>query len=192
VGIKIPTRCADGPCERDASANHPRNSSRRLGHRTCLVSKQLARVSNSSQQVTCVHCRPRKHSSCIGPRRASGVTQGGQSNPQQSQTEFQELGQDLQSGNLVQAQQDYATLSQDFPKSSQSASASNNRIAQAFSSLSQDLQGGNLSAAQQDDATIRQDFQPQGANRPHFDHPHCGGAGGGLGGEEQPADQHGL
>jgi hypothetical protein len=47
------------------------------------------------------------------------------------------------------------------------------------------LQSGNLSAAQKDYATIHQDFQQQGANRPHSHHQHCGGAGGGLGGEEQ-------
>ena len=55
---------------------------------------------------------------------ASGATQnaqqserglGGSSKSQQLKTEFQQLGQDLQSGNLTQAQKDCATLSQSLP-----------------------------------------------------------------------------
>jgi len=95
-----------------------------------------------------------------------------QGNFQQVQSEFQQLGQDLQTGNLAQAQQDYATLSQNFtnaqsgtaaaPTTTAGAAATNsNPIAQAFTALSTDLQNGNLTGAQQDDATIQQDFQQQ-------------------------------
>src|SRR5579863_6172451 len=112
--------------------------------------------------------------------------QNGQGKFQQIQKEFQQLGQDLQSGNLTQAQQDYATLSQNFPgaQSSTTASTANNSnpIAQAFNALSQDLQTGNISAAQKDYATIQQDFQQQqqqqGTSQIHHHHHHGGGGGG--------------
>jgi len=88
-----------------------------------------------------------------------------QNKTQQFQKEFQQLGQDLQSGNLAQAQSDFATLRQNAPAGSPlSASNSNNSsspIAQAFQQLSQALQSGNLSAAQSDFATIQQDAQQQ-------------------------------
>lgn len=78
---------------------------------------------------------------------------------QQVQNEFQQLGQALQSGNLSQAQSDFATLSQNVPglggstASASTTAASNtattnaantNPIAQAFAQLGQDLQSGNL------------------------------------------------
>jgi outer membrane protein assembly factor BamD (BamD/ComL family) len=93
---------------------------------------------------------------------------------QQFQQEFQQLGQDLQSGNLSQAQSDFATLQQNAPSSS-SAASSSNPIAQAFSQLSQDLQAGNLSAAQTDYSNIQQDLQQkaaQGAQGHHHHHHH--------------------
>lgn len=87
----------------------------------------------------------------------------------QFQQEFQQLGKDLQTGNLVKAQTDLVTLTQNSPflhtgatasgATGGSASASNNPIAQAFNQLAQDLQAGNVSAAQQDFSTIQQDFQ---------------------------------
>lgn len=74
--------------------------------------------------------------------------------------EFQQLGQDLQAGNLSAAQSDFATLQQLGPQNQSNSTAQNsNPIAQAFEQLSQDLQSGNVSAAQQDFATIQQDFQ---------------------------------
>ena len=93
---------------------------------------------------------------------------------QQFQKEFQQLGQDLQSGNLSQAQSDFATLQQNAPSSSSSASSSN-PLTQAFSKLSQDLQAGNLSAAQGDYSSIQQDLQQnaaQGAQGHHHHHHH--------------------
>jgi hypothetical protein len=117
---------------------------------------------------------------------ATQSAQNGQGNFQRIQSEFQQLGQDLQAGNLTQAQQDYATLSQNFPNaqsaSTATASAANssNPIAQAFAALSQDLQNGNISGTQQDYATIQQDFQQQqqGAGQVHHHHHHGGGGGG--------------
>lgn len=105
-------------------------------------------------------------------------TQGIQNKMQQFRQEFQQLGQDLQSGNLSAAQSDFATLQQSGPQTnSTSSSQSSNPIAQAFSQLSQDLQSGNVSAAQQDYAKIQQDFQTQ-AGRAHGHHHHGGGGGG--------------
>lgn len=83
-------------------------------------------------------------------------SQNAPSNFQQIKTEFQQLGQDLQSGNLTQAQSDFATLSQNLPGASQSNA---NPILQAFAQLGNDLQSGNLQAAQQDYTTIQQDSQ---------------------------------
>ena len=80
-----------------------------------------------------------------------------QNNINEIQQEFQQLGKDLQSGNLSAAQSDFATLQQEGPQSS--SAQSNNPIAQEFQKLAQDLKSGNLSAAQQDYKTIQQAFQ---------------------------------
>lgn len=90
-------------------------------------------------------------------------TSGVQSLFQQFQQTFQQLGQDLQSGNLSAAQSDFATLQNLGSQNSTATSQSSSPIAQAFSQLAKDLQSGNLSAAQQDFSTIQQDFQNQAA-----------------------------
>jgi outer membrane protein assembly factor BamD (BamD/ComL family) len=95
---------------------------------------------------------------------------------EQFQKDFQQLGQDLNSGNLSAAQSDFVTLQNDAPQfSSTSASQSNSPIAQAFNQLSNDLQAGNLTAAQQDYSTIQQDFQSQTSQVRHHHH-HSGGS----------------
>lgn len=96
----------------------------------------------------------------------SGISSISLYNPQRTQNNFQQLfqqlGKDLQSGNLSAAQSDFASLQQLVPQSSStSSSQSNNPIAQAFNQLAQDLQSGNLSAAQQDFTTLKQDLQNQ-------------------------------
>lgn len=104
---------------------------------------------------------------------------------QQIKSEFQQLGQDLQSGNISAAQSDFATLTQLDPTLSSTSSASStasttsatssqtsNPIAQAFSQLAQDLQSGNLQAAQQDYSTIQQDMQSAMAVHGHHHHHH--------------------
>ena len=63
---------------------------------------------------------------------AAQNTQSSQNNPskfQQIKTEFQQLGHDLLSGNLTQAQSDFATLAQNLPGASQSTAASTNPAA---------------------------------------------------------------
>src|SRR5271163_4052253 len=119
---------------------------------------------------------------------ATQSAQSGQGKFQQIQSEFQQLGQDLQAGNLSQAQQDYATLSQNFQNAqsqnaqTQTAQTQNNSnpLAQAFNALAQDLQNGNLAGAQQDFANIQQDAQQQqqGADPVHHHHHHHGGGDG--------------
>jgi outer membrane protein assembly factor BamD (BamD/ComL family) len=102
-----------------------------------------------------------------------------QSTFQKLKQEFQQLGSDLQAGNLAAAESDYTTLQQDMPQQiSSSTSQSTDPIAQAFSQLSQDLQAGNLTAAQQDYATIQKDFQAkatQGSEGAESHHHHHGG-----------------
>ena len=103
----------------------------------------------------------------------SNLAQGAQNKFQQIQGQFQQLGKDLQSGNLSQAQQDFATLTQELPSSQQQtgAATSTSSVAQAFKTLGQDLQSGNLSAAQQDFAAIQQNAQ-QASGSAHGHHNH--------------------
>src|SRR5579862_3777571 len=104
-----------------------------------------------------------------------------QNNMQQFQKEFQQLGQDLKSGNLSAAQSDFVTLQQLEPQSSTtSAAQSNSPIAQAFNQLAQDLKSGNISVAQQEFAQIQLAFQNQASQtQGHHHHHHGGGEGGG-------------
>jgi outer membrane protein assembly factor BamD (BamD/ComL family) len=109
------------------------------------------------------------------------------SKSQQLKQGFQQLGQDLQSGNLSQAQGDFASLQQFFPGGQQSPSVtsavstqSSKPLAAAVSQLAQALKSGNLSAAQSDITAVQQDAQQvgqqQGANQAHHHHHHGGGS----------------
>jgi outer membrane protein assembly factor BamD (BamD/ComL family) len=105
-----------------------------------------------------------------------------QSPMQQIRSEFQQLGQDLQSGNLTQAQSDFTTLSKNLSSVFQNSgvttdtattpAAGTNPVIQAFNQLGQDLQSGNLQAAQQDFTTIQQDAQQQLNATQVQGHPH--------------------
>ena len=94
---------------------------------------------------------------------------------QQFQQEFQQLGKDLQSGNLSAAQQDFVTLQ---AQAQQGTTATplpgSSPLVQDFSQLAQDLKSGNLSAAQQDYTKIQQDAQSP-AQVHHHRHHHGGG-----------------
>ncbi len=105
------------------------------------------------------------------------------SKSQQARQIFQQLGQDLQSGNLSAAQTDLAALQPSASSTASSLLQGTSPIAQEFKQLSQDLQSGNVSSAQQDYAKIQQDFQNQGAAR--HGHHHHGGGGGGASGVSQ-------
>ncbi len=82
----------------------------------------------------------------------SGISSSG-SNPPNWQssfnkvkTDFQSLAQALQSGNLTDAQQAFATLQKDLPAKAQQAAASDPNS--PLNTLGQALQSGDLSAAQ--------------------------------------------
>lgn len=90
---------------------------------------------------------------------------------QQFKHEFQQLGEDLQSGNLSAAQSDFAAIEQSGPKSDAvSSGPASSPLSQAFQQLSKDLQSGNLSAAQQDYSTIQHDIQNHAAQMHHHHH----------------------
>lgn len=67
---------------------------------------------------------------------------------------WQQLGQDLQSGNLQAAQQDFATLQQ--AAASQVPAAASSSTQDPQQALTQALQSGNLAAAQQAFAQLQQ------------------------------------
>jgi hypothetical protein len=107
-------------------------------------------------------------------------------NKQQIKQGFQLLGQDLQSGNLSQAQSDFSSLQQLLPTGQQSSllsptsgAQSGSPLATAVSQLAQDLKSGNTAATQSDLATVQQDVQQlgqqQGAGHAHHHHHHGGG-----------------
>jgi outer membrane protein assembly factor BamD (BamD/ComL family) len=107
---------------------------------------------------------------------ATQSTQNNQSPFQQIQTDFQQLGQDLQAGNLTGAQQDFATLQQALPSGqSQSQQNTASPIAQAFTALSQALQSGNLQDAQTAFTTLQGDIQQQQGSGQVRHHHHHGG-----------------
>lgn len=87
--------------------------------------------------------------------------------------ELQQLSQDLKSGNLTAAQQDYATLSQSGPLTN---SQSTNPLVQDLQEVGAALQGGNLTGAQQAFKTFQNAVQQQGAQvHDHGHHHHHGG-----------------
>jgi len=118
--------------------------------------------------------------------------QAGPPAAQKLKQEFQQLGSDLQAGNLSAAQADFATLQQSAPQNNTQSNTENgaqngstasgqntNPLVKAFQQLATDLQSGNLSAAQADFSTLQQDVQSQvsqgGGHHGHHRH-HGGGA----------------
>lgn len=111
-----------------------------------------------------------------------GSNSGGVQNRfREIQQDFQQLGQDLSSGNLAQAQSDFSALQQILPAQGQSGDSStqavaqaSNPVQQAISQLAKDLSAGNLTAAQSDFAALRQDLQKasQGSTALHHHHHH--------------------
>lgn len=87
------------------------------------------------------------------------------------QTEFQQLAQALQSGNLSSAQQVFGALTQN---ASTSTAIQNTQLGQDFSTLGSDLQSRNLTAAQKAYAAVQQDVQ-NASGGAQFHHHHHGG-----------------
>jgi len=89
-----------------------------------------------------------------------------QKSPERFQQEFQQLGQDLQSGNLSAAQSDLATMQQDFQARAVqhhhhhagSTDSSASAISQLLNELGSALKSGNLSSAQQEYSSLQQDL----------------------------------
>ncbi|HEY3972518.1 MAG TPA: hypothetical protein VGM18_05905 [Candidatus Sulfotelmatobacter sp.] len=94
-------------------------------------------------------------------------------NLQKFQQEFQQLGTDLQSGNISAAQQEFAQLGV-TPQSNPAASPlqSTDPILQTLQQLGQDLQSGNLAGAQQEYGAAKQDFQKIEQTHLHHRHLH--------------------
>ncbi|MFZ0582041.1 MAG: hypothetical protein WAN72_26450 [Candidatus Acidiferrales bacterium] len=96
---------------------------------------------------------------------ATPTSQNSHGKFQQIQREFQQLGQDLQSGNLTQAQQDFQQQQQQQGTNQvhhhhhHGGGQQSNQISQALNSLSAALQSNNLSSAQTAFATLQQDLQ---------------------------------
>jgi hypothetical protein len=105
-----------------------------------------------------------------------------QASLQQFRDEFQQLGQDLQAGNLTAAQADYAQLQQIEQQKNSSASQSNitNSVSQLFDQLGKDLASGNVSSAQDDFNDIMKAVQSSGRSVHHHHHHHHGGGGASL------------
>lgn len=101
-------------------------------------------------------------------------TQNLPSHPREFGKEFNQLGQDLQAGNLSAAQQDFVTLRKLAPQSQSPAAYSH--ILQDFNQLGQDLQTGDLSAAQQDYAKLQPELNAAAAQIRH-QHRFPGGGG---------------
>ena len=105
---------------------------------------------------------------------SGAIAQSAHTKVKQAQQDFQRLGQDLQAGNLAQAQTDLTALHKDFTEApsaieglarqgmAQQGVAQNDSgpVQPRFQQLSQDLKAGNLGAAKADFATLRQDLQP--------------------------------
>jgi hypothetical protein len=84
------------------------------------------------------------------------------------QQSIQQLGGDLQSGNISSAQSDFATLQQAFSQPSTTSTPTSDLVAQSFEQLASDVQSGNISASQKDLSTLQQDLQSQsGAESTH-------------------------
>jgi hypothetical protein len=81
------------------------------------------------------------------------------SSPQTARNQFQQLGQDLQAGNLTQARRDYNVLAQNL-----SGHRINGSLSQDFSVLGGALHSGNLSAARQAYSVIQEALQQLGLN----------------------------
>lgn len=88
----------------------------------------------------------------VGAIGSSGVPQVAniQRNYQQVRSEFQNLGQDLQAGNLAQAQTDFVTLS----ATASTQFGANSAVSKTLNTIGQALQSGDLSTAQQAFSTL--------------------------------------
>jgi hypothetical protein len=93
-----------------------------------------------------------------------------QTTKQQQQTEFQQLTQALQSGNLTNAQQAFSALT----NSATSSGLLSVQLKQDLSKLGSALQSGNLSSARQAYSSVQQNLHSNSLAA-HHHRPHNGG-----------------
>lgn len=98
------------------------------------------------------------------------LSRGTQNSFEKFKQNFQQLGQDLQSGNVSKAQADLAAL-QPATALNQPSSVSPSLVSQSFNQIARDLQSGNLTAAQSDYTSLEQNLE-QASDRTHHHHLH--------------------
>ena len=105
----------------------------------------------------------------------STVAQAGnlQVTNQQRRTEFQQLTQALQSGNLTNAQQAFGALA----KSATSSGLQSERLTQDLNTLGRALQSGDLAGARDAYSSVQQGLQNSNSMVAHHHRPHHGGGG---------------
>jgi hypothetical protein len=82
--------------------------------------------------------------------------------PPSKKSAFDQLGTDLQSGNLSAAQSDFAAMTGDPSNSTYTpTTTSTNPVVQDIVTLSTDLKSGNLAAAKQDYTTLKTDLKTE-------------------------------
>jgi len=90
---------------------------------------------------------------------AAQSTQNGQGGLQQSEAEFQQLGQDLQTGNLKTTPQQGTGQVHPHHHHGHGGGQQDNQVSQALDALSTALQSGNLAGAHSAFATLTQTLQ---------------------------------
>jgi hypothetical protein len=111
--------------------------------------------------------------SAIFPSSELNQTNNLQSANQQRRTEFQQLAQALQSGNLTSAQQVLGALT----KSAASSGIQNIHLTQDLNTLGVALQSGDLAGARAAYTSVQQGVQNSNPMVAHHHRPHHGGGG---------------
>ena len=101
-----------------------------------------------------------------------------QARAQKIQCEFQQLGQDLQAGNLTQAQSDFSTLNSNISTPMKTDSS----LSQEFGALATALQSGNLTAAQKAYTALEQGAGQTSSSHDHHLSVNISGSGNGASG----------
>jgi len=104
----------------------------------------------------------------VSPLGSSSSLYYSQSGPSGATTNFQQLGQALQSGNLSAARAAFAALQRTFEiQTSLTQSSSWNNLIGGVNKITQALDSGNLTAAQAAYANLQQDLQMLARNSNH-------------------------
>ncbi len=111
--------------------------------------------------------------SAILPSSALNQANNLQNANQQRRTEFEQLTQALQSGNLTNAQQAFGALT----KSTTSSGSPSVQLTQDLSAMGSALQSGNLAGARDAYSAVQQGLQNSNPMAAHHHRPHHGGGG---------------